>query len=1185
MNLEQLYKILVQQGLQIPFEEFAKLPKEQIQQLAEQVQGTQESPQEQQSGGQEEQMEQPQQMQQPQMKYGGRMKYQFSGFLGNPNITSNNSTNSNGTGFLANNPNNPLSGMNGGAGMMNGLDNANSGMGSGSLSSSDDNVTPKGNTTSKYSGLGNIAGQFGAGIAQTAGNLISTNSKPDQAGAFAGNMIGGAGQGAAAGMAFGPIGAAIGGGLGLVSGLVKSIGDKKNYTQGLRDKQDNEVRHLGSLTNSYNPELKRGGYVNSNSGTLSTSSKGIRLENGKVQRFFNEKYQVGGIVPNLQKGDDGSADAEIEGGEAVIGNPQDVTMYGGASAEHSSPVGFMANGANHGQENEGGSEGIPLMSNSELYIGSKKLGLNGKNAKQGNPSVATVMKPLLKYAANAQDTKDMYKRNPQALNAIQNELSKIQQMAEEGKFMENLHKQLGKKDRNYQDVIDYIKQENPNDFGKNPNDFGTPGQSNNTQEQQPQQDMQLNQDMQYKYGGIHINPANKGKFTQAANRAGEGVQEYAHNVMANSSNPVMRKRAQFAINSTHFKHSNGGYTGRYMYQMGDTVPPVIDNTGNPYMYKTAQNAYEPYAIPQYDVNSPNTIDKRKPLTQSNSGQLGLTPEQEAYKQRGANFIDARNQYNKDVTDYTNYQKDYNMLNGLYKQVRNDAPSMGKMQNRDLPINPNAPKKPVKPTYNYGGMMNHKGMMNRMKYQAGDEYTPLKQSFNDRMADEQAANTVYETNIPEITVRPEPTYTTNNPGAYKYIDNATRQGINETQAVDRKLRERATTKMGIAPSIVDKAQSYQGKYNPNAKVLEQYSNEGDFDVTRSEMNVEPDYDNINHTNSTTNINRQAEGKSSASHSSLADAEMSDPYNFMQKWNDVRTKPLYGNVGGTNSQARPAPLSTDANGKQAIHEDVKNAFRTFGHNDEEINSWENTPREELYKNKRFMEAAAKDYQQQLGTSTKKGGSEGDYMETSNQVLNTFKQRGKSGLTDEIDDMIRESKGNLTDGQRKYIQGVALKKGIGKNANEVGRNKLNPVGIEYEYANNTPNSTVQSSMNPGTKMSFGEAFAYAKANKQPTFTFNGETKLTPYHPDYGKLTKSTGTGKTQGIVGNAGTAGTSTTKTTNNYAPKQVVKKTYNVPKKANGGHLNLGQRVRFAHGGRMYNGTVNYYNPQTGDFDIE
>jgi len=55
--------------------------------------------------------------------------------------------------------------------------------------------------------------------------------------------------------------------------------------------------------------------------------------------------------------------------------------------------------------------------------------------------------------------------------------------------------------------------------------------------------------------GIHINPANKGKFTASAERAGESVQQHAHSVMNNpNASPLERKRANFAIQAKKWHH-------------------------------------------------------------------------------------------------------------------------------------------------------------------------------------------------------------------------------------------------------------------------------------------------------------------------------------------------------------------------------------------------------------------------------------------------------------------------------------------------------------------------------------------------------------------------------------------------------------------------------------------------------
>ena len=55
--------------------------------------------------------------------------------------------------------------------------------------------------------------------------------------------------------------------------------------------------------------------------------------------------------------------------------------------------------------------------------------------------------------------------------------------------------------------------------------------------------------------GIHINPENKGKFTDYC---GGKVTNACIIKGKNSKNPLTRKRAIFAQNSRTWKHSNGG---------------------------------------------------------------------------------------------------------------------------------------------------------------------------------------------------------------------------------------------------------------------------------------------------------------------------------------------------------------------------------------------------------------------------------------------------------------------------------------------------------------------------------------------------------------------------------------------------------------------------------------------------
>jgi hypothetical protein len=61
-------------------------------------------------------------------------------------------------------------------------------------------------------------------------------------------------------------------------------------------------------------------------------------------------------------------------------------------------------------------------------------------------------------------------------------------------------------------------------------------------------------------GGIHINPANKGKFTASAKRAGMGVQEFAAHVLANKEDysTTQIKRANFARNAAQWNKQYGG---------------------------------------------------------------------------------------------------------------------------------------------------------------------------------------------------------------------------------------------------------------------------------------------------------------------------------------------------------------------------------------------------------------------------------------------------------------------------------------------------------------------------------------------------------------------------------------------------------------------------------------------------
>jgi hypothetical protein len=80
--------------------------------------------------------------------------------------------------------------------------------------------------------------------------------------------------------------------------------------------------------------------------------------------------------------------------------------------------------------------------------------------------------------------------------------------------------------------------------------------------------------VEFKDGGMYINPKNKGKFTAWAQSKGMSVQEAASQVMANKENysPTTVKRANFAKNASKFKHEMGGtieYAEGGVYDLDD----------------------------------------------------------------------------------------------------------------------------------------------------------------------------------------------------------------------------------------------------------------------------------------------------------------------------------------------------------------------------------------------------------------------------------------------------------------------------------------------------------------------------------------------------------------------------------------------------------------------------------------
>lgn len=106
--------------------------------------------------------------------------------------------------------------------------------------------------------------------------------------------------------------------------------------------------------------------------------------------------------------------------------------------------------------------------------------------------------------------------------------------------------------------------------------------------------------MKYAYaaegGPINIKKKNRGKFTESANRAGMGVQEYARHVLANRDkySSTLVKRANFARNAAGWKHAEGGPIKNILFEdWYKTVPTDRNDT-------TAYNLRRAYELAPFD---------------------------------------------------------------------------------------------------------------------------------------------------------------------------------------------------------------------------------------------------------------------------------------------------------------------------------------------------------------------------------------------------------------------------------------------------------------------------------------------------------------------------------------------------------------------------------------------------------
>ena len=178
--------------------------------------------------------------------------------------------------------------------------------------------------------------------------------------------------------------------------------------------------------------------------------------------------------------------------------------------------------------------------------------------------------------------------------------------------------------------------------------------------------------MKYAYaaegGPINIKKKNRGKFTESANRAGMGVQEYARHILANKDkySSTLVKRANFARNAAGWKHAEGGPIKNIPFEdWYKTVPTDRNDT-------TAYNLRRAYELAPFDELEAWRTSSVKDL---NSGKnhlrsVYLNPDTGIYE-----FMKSKNHptlhletdwYNSNDPEAIKFRNNYNLdMNGDY----------------------------------------------------------------------------------------------------------------------------------------------------------------------------------------------------------------------------------------------------------------------------------------------------------------------------------------------------------------------------------------------------------------------------------------------------------------------------------------------------------------------------------------
>lgn len=313
------------------------------------------------------------------------------------------------------------------------------------------------------------------------------------------------------------------------------------------------------------------GNSNKTTGTWGKINKMLGVEPDKTAnsqmfaKFGGQmKYAMGGMKPN----------AEVEGNEMITSNvkPQ-VLANGGVELASNNPYSaptYKTNGATH----EDG--GIPVnMQPGSIINGKTKVPAFMANKK--GETFAEYMKKLANEENSVVKLKDNILKKAEKGDKYSKNSSDLLSLVLDKKLQG--FAELKNKANNIQNAIiankEQLKAIRKGELPSMDNEQAEPqGMS-----EQSEGEMPMNKyGGMYAAGGIHINPANKGKFTASAQHAGMGTQEFARHVLANKEDysSTQVKRANFAHNAAGWKHEMGGIQ---QYEIGgimDKDPPVYE---------------------------------------------------------------------------------------------------------------------------------------------------------------------------------------------------------------------------------------------------------------------------------------------------------------------------------------------------------------------------------------------------------------------------------------------------------------------------------------------------------------------------------------------------------------------------------------------------------------------------------